>query len=262
MKHNISYLFLRGLTRNQFHWFQKEDYEEMLDGKVYFIDLPGFGEENKLQSPRTIYEIADQVQARWEEIKKRSHISDTEIKVLVGLSLGGLVALELVSRTSEWDKVVTINSSCSDLSKFWNRLKPINYPKLVKAIFLNSFLVVERLIFEMTCNSSDEQLAEYGVQSADLIRAWADLRKKYDFNFSSFLNQLLAASKYKSPKEVFATGLVLTAAKDRLVDFECSKAIASKYNWDIKISKDSGHDISVDAKDWMLREIKEFSLRR
>ena len=253
MKHNISYLFLRGLSRNQFHWSQRETYEDILGGEVHYLDLPGFGTNAKFKSPRTIDRITDNMKS---QLDKLSGFNPNTKKVIVGLSLGGLVTLNWVSRhIQDWNGLVIINSSLSNLSWPWQRLMPQNYFKLAGYLLLSDPKQVERIIYEVTCNTD--------LDKDKLVDQWTALRKKYPFRRRDVFNQIKAASYFRSPPRFSITvpGLVLSGPKDRLVSYECSKAIAEKYGFEMKLSKISGHDMAVDDRIWMLEQIKEFAAK-
>ncbi len=249
LKHNISYLFLRGLSRNQFHWYEKDSYEKILQNEVHFLDLPGFGLNQKKYSPTTIRGIRRKLQDDWRHYSMK--LDPNSKKVIVGMSLGGLVAMNWASVSKEWDALVMINSSTSDLSWPWERLNPKAYLPFVKGFVLKDSKKWEESIFDVTCN--------YDLNKKKIVEDWTEIRKTYPIKNLNLFNQLNAASAYKSPKTMDTPGLVLTSTRDRLVSFRCSKKIAKKFDFEIKISRASGHDLSVDAKDWMLNHIKSFS---
>ncbi len=251
MKHNISFLFLRGLGRNQYHWNNRELYEEILSNKVFFLDLPGFGLSPNSRSPRQVRNITGILRHQRDIL---DNFNSSSKKIIVGLSLGGIVSLDWAARyPKDWDGLVVINSSLSNLSKPWERLKPKNYKSLLKYLRLKKAKDIENLIYEMTCNTDDHK--------DELVNYWAKLRNNYPVRQSNVVNQLIAAMTFNSPsKNKFRMpGLVLASPKDKFVSYKCSEKIAKKYNFEIKYSDKSGHDMSVDDGDWMLQQIKCFS---
>ncbi len=251
MEHNISYLFLRGLSRNQYHWNQRDTYEKILNNQVHFLDLPGFGTNAKFHSPKTIDLITDNVKYQLDNL---SGFNPKTKKVIVGLSLGGLVTLNWVSRhIQDWDGLVIINSSLANLSWPWQRLKPKNYLNLIGYFLSPDPKHVESIIYNVTCNTDHNK--------KELIERWTQVRLEYPFRRRDVLNQVKAASYFRSPPKFSLTipGLVLAGPKDRMVDYKCSKAIADKYGFQLKLSQISGHDMAVDDLPWMLQQIKDFS---
>lgn len=249
MKHNISYLFLRGLSRNQFHWYEKETYQDILQNEVHFLDLPGFGLSQKKLSPTNIRGIRRKLQDDWRHYSMK--LDPNSKKVIVGMSLGGLVAMNWAWVSPEWDALVMMNSSVSDLSWPWQRLNPKAYLPFIKSVIRDNNQGWEETIFNITCNDVKNK--------ESIIKDWVQNRETYPPKKFNIFNQLNAASGFKSPKNMETPGLILTSTRDRLVSFRCSKAIAKKFNYQIEISRTAGHDLSVDAKDWMLNHIKNFS---
>lgn len=248
-KHNISYLFLRGLSRNQFHWYERESYEKILQNEVHFLDLAGFGLSQKKLSPTTIRGIRRKLQDDWRHYSMK--FDPNSKKVVVGMSLGGLVAMNWACVSKEWDALVMINSSVADLSWPWQRLNPKAYLPFLKGMILDDNRRWEETIFDITCN--------YKKFKEKIVSDWVKNRETYPPKKLNIFNQLNAASGFKSPKTMDTPGLILTSTRDRLVSFRCSKSIAKKFNFQLEISRSAGHDLSVDAKDWMLNHIKDFS---
>lgn len=250
MKHNISYLFLRGLSRNQFHWKNRDVYEKNLENECHFLDLPGFGTNAKFSSPKDIELITDNLKSQWDKLK---NLDTQSKKVIVGLSLGGVVSLDWVSRFEDWDGLVMINSSVSDLSTPFQRLQPKNYFKILSYLMTSNPNKIEQIIFDMTCASTEVK--------NQMVQDWVEIRKKYPSRNRDVLNQLKAVAAYKSPEKskIKIPGMVLSSAKDQLVNPKCSLAIAEKFKFDLRISEKAGHDMCVDDHLWMLDQIKNFS---
>lgn len=248
MKHNTSFLFLRGLGRNQFHWGDQSAYRMAFGQGVYFLDQPGFGESISVRSPASVPAITDQLHEQWE----RLGIDKDSKKVLLGLSLGGMISLDWVSRyPNTWDHLILINSSVKDLSPFWQRLKIQNYISLIKVSMMNDPMEREETIFDLTCNMSDKE---------STLNWWNEVYQKYPPDIIDITNQLYAASKFKSPKSLppQLKTLVLTSRADRLVSYKCSEAIARKYNADIEYHDRAGHDLVIDDLFWCVAHIKEW----
>lgn len=245
MKHNTSFLFLRGLSRNQYHWGDHKTYKMAFGSKCYFLDQPGFGDNLSLASPRSVREITDLMHDQWRSMQ----VDKGQRKVLVGMSLGGMVAMDWVSRyRGEWDHLVLINSSVKDLNPFWQRLKLRNYISLLKTLLMNDIYEKEETIFDLTCNIADKD---------STLKWWLEIHEKYPPDFTDITNQLYAASKFKSPKTLpsHINTLVLTSRADDLVSFKCSQAIAKKYEADIRIHEEGGHDLCLDDFSWCVKQI-------
>lgn len=248
MKHNTSFLFLRGLGRNQYHWGDHEKFYKAFGQDCHFLDLPGCGENIEMDSPNTVEGISDFLHQKWKQLG----VPESRKKILVGLSLGGMVSLDWVKRyPEEWDGLVLINSSVKDLSPFWDRLRFQNYISVLKILLIDDPTEREEIIFDMTCNLSNKE---------QTLKWWLEIQKKYPVTMDNMTTQLAAASKYRSPKGLpkKLKTLVLTSKKDRLVSFRCSKAIAKKYKSNLVIHKKAGHDLAVDDWTWCSEMITDW----
>lgn len=246
MKHNTSFLFLRGLGRNQFHWGDQKAFKMAFGNQTYFLDQPGFGENKNLRSPSSVPEITDMMHSQWEELG----IDPKSKKVLVGMSLGGMIALDWVNRyRGEWDYLILINSSVKDLSPFWQRLKMHNYISLIKVSMMNDPLQREETIYDLTSNMADKE---------STLNWWLEIHEKYPSEIIDITNQLYAASRFKSPKRLpsHVNTLVLTSEADHLVSHKCSRAIAKHYGADLRIHTKAGHDLALDDLFWCVEQIK------
>ena len=252
MKHNICYLFLRGLARSQFHWGDQSLYKNYLGAHVYFIDLPGFGVNNHLKSPNSIHEITDFVKKEWATCIQ-NHNVDFDKKVLVTISLGGMVGMDWCSRyPQDWSQLILINSSTKDLSRFWQRLKPKNYLKIICSVVTGSLRRRESYIFDMTCNDRG--------QKNQKVEEWVQIAKQRSIKRSCLFTQMYAAIGFRSPDQIQTPGVVLSSIKDDFVSYKCSESIAKKYNFKLVQNDTAGHDVSVDYLEWMFEKIRENSL--
>ena len=66
----MNWLLLRGLARDQRHWMDfGKIFEERLSGsRVFMLDMPGMGDQNKRPSPLTIPGIVDDLRHRWKQL--------------------------------------------------------------------------------------------------------------------------------------------------------------------------------------------------
>lgn len=248
MKHNTSFLLLRGLGRNQYHWGDQNAFKIALGPHVYFLDQPGFGENINTPSPAQIPAITDSLHEQW----SRMDVPKDTKRVLVGMSLGGMVALDWVSRyQGTWDRLILINSSVKDLSPFWQRLKVQNYLSLIKISMMNDPAEREEAVFDLTCNLADKE---------STLNWWLEIFKKFPPDIVDITNQLYAASKFRSPKALppEVKTLVLTSEADRLVSHKCSRAIAKKYSADLRVHTKAGHDLVIDDLFWCIDQIKNW----
>lgn len=77
---------------------------------VYALDLPGVGTESDVPAPRSIAATADHVRLRWQALCADKGV--THPVAVMGVSMGGMVALDWVSRHPEdFSHVVCARSS-------------------------------------------------------------------------------------------------------------------------------------------------------
>ena len=241
---------LRGLTREKRHWegFDQRLQKKIPNREVICLDLPGFGDYNNEWSPITIKKISNFV-LNSEEFNR---YKDSK-KTLVGLSLGGMVCLEMVNMRPELFKsLVIINSSQSYKTPFYKRL---NFLKVPYTFFLFLFKMVhrrEKQILKLTINS------EYDL---DLAKRWCEYFQEKPFKRRSALFQILAGGTFslrgKTSRIRKIPGLVLVALKDGLVNPYSSEVIARLLEWSIDRHPTGGHDLTYDDPEWVSEKIKE-----
>lgn len=155
-------LFLRGLTRETAHWDGlPEAFFEKTKIPVIALDLPGAGMFHQLTSPKKLDEYVEFLRSK---IEKGSPL------VLIGISMGGMIALRWsLLYPHEIHCVFTINSSAKNLSSPNKRFNLSHWRVLLKILLTKSVEKKEGLILNLTTNKlSDEKKA----QLKDLLSAF------------------------------------------------------------------------------------------
>jgi pimeloyl-ACP methyl ester carboxylesterase len=242
----MKWLILRGLVREQRHWGAfRGEFEDMLkhsdpSAEVHAIDFPGFGTESHRPSPTTISGIVDDLRSRWTG-------SSAEPWALLAISLGGMVAMNWVSRyPSDFKRLVLINSSATGLSPLHKRMKPSNYPHILGLFFERDLYSREKKILKLTTNLRGEALearARWNTEIAKEIRQ-ADAAA-----------QILSALRFRPPQAIPIPLLVLGSKGDSLVDHSCSERIARRFGGRLSIHETGNHDLSIDAPVWIAAEV-------
>jgi pimeloyl-ACP methyl ester carboxylesterase len=168
---------------------------------------------------------------------------------VLALSLGGMVAAEWASRyPGEIDACVLLNTSMRPHNPFFHRLQPQNYPVLLRLLFESSEAAVEKTILALTSNMHRAE--------APLLADWLRWRRECPVSRRNALRQLLAAGRYRAPRQTPAVPLLLLAsAGDRLVDHRCSSRIAEVWRSELIMHPSAGHDLPLDAPDWVAEEV-------
>jgi len=215
----VNLLFIHGAGGTKSKWRAMKDFYG--PSQYRMVDLPGHG-ENQFDRATSIQEYAD-------------HLKDTiqEDTIVVGHSMGGLIALELAER-SEKVKGIVLAASCYETpvhSKILDRLKNGEFP--------------ESLFYASYGKETSEQL----LQEEKREISWVSTEISYiDFH---------ACDQYQDGKEKLSSLSIPVCAilgeKDRLLP-EGAADLLKRVNPSIKVTeiKGAGHFI-------MLEKPNEFS---
>lgn len=230
------------------HWGEFKEQLESSPGvkRVLCLDLPGVGTENGRIFFPQIKQAVEDLRSRY---KNHEHDKDEEWSIL-GISLGSMIAMQWVyDYPNDFKKIVVINGSSREFP-IWKRLTPMSIATVLQAFFEKDIAKREKKIIDMTSNLRKNDLK--------LIDSWIKIAQKNDFSKMTAINQLAAAAQFALPKKIKIPMLVLTSRADRMVSYECSKAIAAKYKAPIKIHPTAGHDIPVDDPSWVVEQISDW----
>ena len=232
-------LFLRGLTREIRHWDGlPEKFQSLTNIPVITLDLPGAGVNAHLTSPKNINEYVEFL---------RQHMPQGGPIVLIGISMGGMIALRWAEMYPlEIQSVFMINSSAKNLSKASERFNLGHWPTLLKILMSRSHQNKEKLILDITANklSSERRL--------ELSHKFEKIQLEYPVSNLSKLNQIIAARAFQVVNKVTAPVHIICSLGDRLVDPSCSKKLADILKAQTHIHPDAGHDLPLDDPQWLL----------
>jgi pimeloyl-ACP methyl ester carboxylesterase len=232
-------LFLRGLTREIRHWDGlPEKFQAQTGIPVITLDLPGAGENAALTSPTNINHYVEFL---------RKHLPKGEPITLIGISMGGMIALRWAELyPGEVHKVFTINSSANNLSSANERFNFGHWRVILKYLMSSDLENNEKLILKITTNLiTDKKKEELGKYFKQVQLAHPVARK-------SSINQLIAARSFQIFQKVSVPTHVIYSLGDRLVDPSCSKKLADVLKAQTHIHPEAGHDIPLDAPEWLL----------
>ncbi|WP_041521584.1 alpha/beta fold hydrolase [Gilvimarinus agarilyticus] len=242
----MHWVLLRGLGRESAHWGAfSAQCEAQLGEPFLCLDVPGSGVHYGQVSPDTIGAMREFVQA---QLAKKLP-PDAPIAI-VGLSMGGMLALDwALAEPQRVRRLVLINSS-SRLSPFWHRLRWRNWGSVAVALFDRRIPRCERRILRMVSNSAANRDA--------LLRKWVTIQTRRPVSKSNLRRQLHAASCYQVNQAPTPATLVLTSRADQMVSWHCSEALARYLQADMAIHPSAGHDLPVDAPEWVLDQIQQW----
>jgi pimeloyl-ACP methyl ester carboxylesterase len=251
MNSSERWVLLRGLTRESRHWgaFPQALQAGLGDAEVLTPDLPGCGVLHEQRSPARIEDMVANYRA---ELQARKIAPPYR---LLALSLGAMVAVEWAQRhAGEVDAIVLINTSLRPINPFTQRLRPRSYIDLIRLLLVAADAEKrERIILDRTSQRYRNDAA--------LVEAWAGFRRQCPVSSANALRQLLAAWRYRAPAlPPRVPILILSAARDQLVDPRCSAQIARLWQVPIATHADAGHDLPLDAPEWVVGQVREWSM--
>ena len=239
------WLLLRGLAREAGHWgaFPDRLRAGFPDDDVLTPDLPGCGQRHHDVVPARLGGIVDAVRAR---VGDQAAPGPTW---LLGLSLGGMVALDWATRyPAEVAGVVVINSSAGGLSPFWRRLRMPAWPTLLGAVANRDLQRRERAIFHLTSNRPDRE--------ARVVAAWVALAEARPVSLRSARRLLVGAARYRPRLAPLPQPtLVVVGAGDRLVHPTCSGLLAASLKAELAVHPTAGHELTLDEPEWLLGQL-------
>ena len=241
-----TWILLRGLTRESRHWGNFVDtlQRELRGAAILALNLPGNGDMNHLPS---FGEVEGMVSWCRRELSSRGLRPPY---YLLGMSLGAMVAADWArAHADEVRGCVLINTSMRPFSRFYQRLRPANYPALLRLALLGgSDQAWETTILRITSNAGP---------AATTLAAWTAWRRERPVTRANALRQLLAAWRYRAPaRRPITPILVLGSARDALVDAQCSRDIAARWQADYAEHPTAGHDLPLDDGAWVARQVR------
>ena len=238
-----TWVLLRGLSRDARHWndFPQRIAAALPGARVVAIDLPGTGLAHGLRSPWTVDAMAEHVRATLQ-------IGGIEPPYsLLAISMGAMVATAWARDwPAEIESAVLINTSMRPFNPITQRLRPQNYGRLLCALVAPP-RVAEGIILGSTSRA----------HAADrpLLDLWVRQRKERPVRRIDALAQLIAAARFRAPRHnPFRRVLLLTSARDALVDTRCTLALGRAWQCEIRSHPSAGHDLPLDNPDWVVMQ--------
>lgn len=242
----MNWILIRGLSRNAEHWGSfTELLKEATKDSVIALDLPGFGAESHENFSLSLRKNIDFLRS-----KITFHLQSKQ-NCIIGLSFGGMVALEwLKLYPSDFTFGVIINSSASGICTTNERISKKGFYTIVKNLYSLVPESKEQQILELTSNhyAQDKQIASQ----------WVEIENRYPTNRVSVLKQLLISALFKAPHDLKIPLLFLGSTNDRLVSSTCTLKLAEFYKSPVFLHPTAGHDLPLDAPDWVAKNILTF----
>ncbi len=239
-----TWVFLRGLMRDARHWGEfPRQFQEIIGAQALVTpDFPGNGGLHDQESLTTVEAMVDSIRV---QLTQSGCLPPFRV---LALSLGAMVAVAWsTSYPAEIERQVLINTSLAPYSPFYHRLRPANYASLMRLLIASDAAEREALILHLTSNQPHPGLLEQ----------WTAYAQQYPVTRANILRQLYAASRYRAsmpPVQV----LLLASRHDRLVNVNCSLALAGHWQCPILQHPDAGHDLPLDDPRWVAQQVSEW----
>lgn len=236
------WVLIRGLVRSRYHWgsFPEELKAELRCESVICVELKGNGELFAESTPGMVEEAIDDL--------RKQLPPDLRSFGLIGISLGGMLATKWAQLfPEEVSHLVLINSS-SNLSPFYERLRPALYPGLIRSLLIRSIQKKEQFILLATSNEAH--------QRTKLLDRYTEFHRRHPVSIKNFLVQLRLAKQTDFNNIPQMKKLILASTADRLVSYKCSQAIAQKWKCIVLLHNRAGHDLTLDDSKWVIHAIK------
>jgi pimeloyl-ACP methyl ester carboxylesterase len=246
-----TWVMLRGLTREKAHWGQ---FPQLFQGaiensRILLPDLPGAGSEREHSAPTLI-------ESYTEDLRRRISVELVKAegpKFLFGISMGGMIAMDWLQRyPDDFCGAVLLNTSSSNIGRAWERFRFAALPALLLNLFDPSLKRRERAIVDLVVNNRDLR--------AKVAEAWVEIQRKAPTHRVNMFRQMLAAARFRPKLEqIKRPVLLLASSQDRLVDHQISLRLKDKIrNSVIAIHPNAGHDLPIDAPDWICEQVKRW----
>jgi pimeloyl-[acyl-carrier protein] methyl ester esterase len=250
----MNWLLLRGLAREQRHWHGFGDLfgARAVGEPVLLVDVAGVGTQHQRWTHPSIEWMARDVARRLPGWSPRSETSASWS--IIGLSLGGMIALELCRLYPERIRNAVIVNASSRLTSWPERLRPGAARELARASLSPDPVHRERLVLELTSALPEPERARYAVRAAEFARDAPTSRW-------SVLAQLLAAARFVPPARAALTArlLFVCARSDALVSPRCTRELAAWYGVESQEHPWAGHDLPLDDPGWLCERILQFA---
>lgn len=245
----MHFILLRGLAREAAHWL---DFPELLQQalgdncRLHLVDFPGCGKYCSQPALPSITAMTEHARTETDiaEITARN-----EAVYLLGISMGGMVALDWAQRfPHELRGLILINSSAGN-QPFWWRLRPTAWPAMIRALITNCN-ARETAVLSIVSNNH----ADY----AQRTNQWLNIQQQRPVTRATILAMLRAAAQYRPRPYCTVAGMVIASKRDRMVSVRASESLAQQFDWPIARHPSAGHDLPMDEPQWLADQISQW----
>lgn len=238
------WILLRGLARHSGHWVDfPGELEKARHAEVHLIDLPGFGKSWQEVCPSNMDQVIENLN------RKVGFLKGESFNVL-GISLGGMVAMRWIETCSQINKAIIINSSLRGINRSFDRMQKKAGLKLLACMLLKDIREREKLILSLNSNKY--------AGSEKVLNQWVQASLDYPISKKNIMRQLLWSMQAKLPHARNEDMLFLCSGNDQICNPKCSQQIAIKLDAQLKTHANAGHDLCLDDPKWLIQMIDEW----
>ena len=246
-----TWVLLRGLMREARHWGEFPTLFQNALGAQHLVtlDFPGNGILHAQSSVTSVTEMANYCHT---QLRQLGYAPPYRV---LAQSLGAMVAVAWSERhPAEIDRMVLINTSLAPYNPFYHRLRPANYPALLRFVLHDSAAQRESLILQLT-----SALKSHSDHRQTILDQWIAYARECPVTRANILRQLQAALCYRAaPDAPPAPVLLLAGQHDRLVNAKCSLTLAKNWRCAIRLHPAAGHDLPLDDGVWVTQRVREW----
>ncbi len=246
----LSILLLRGLGRWSDHWLGFDRRLAEAGFRVISLDNRGFGLSRDSILPKNIA-----IQDLAEDVAAIASKEAPQGALIVGLSLGGMIALSLASTRPQLVRgLMIINSSVSgaNLKRISGRAISVLASALLG--FKNSYVNLASVL--LSSGSSPERRQELALR-------WSEIDQNAKPDPWRIMRQLITAKQFNGLAELASVKCPVTVIRsegDLFVDPANSDFIHRQIKGSSLISHPTaGHELAFEDPDWLFSAIKKFA---
>ncbi len=247
----MNWVLLRGLMREARHWggFPALLQQTFPDATIITPDLPGNGRLWRERSPARIEDMVEHCRTT---LRSLGHAPPYH---LLALSLGGMVAkCWSEAHPEEVPAMVLISTSMRPYNPFHHRLRPANYPALIRMALESDPARREETILRLTSTLTSARGA-----APEVLAAWSGYARECPVSRVNALRQLLAAARFRANGTPVATRVLLLASSgDGLVNPKCSHMLARAWGAKLASHSQTGHDLPLDDPAWLVQQVRDW----
>lgn len=242
----VNWILLRGLGRESGHWgpFTEQFRRRFPSDAVLTVDYPGVGARENEKAPLTVPRLAQGIATAlttWNP-------SET---IVVGHSLGGMVAMALASQYPDLKGLVLINTSASGVNRWQERVQIPAAVEMAEVFATGNLRQREEKILRLVSRQPESH--------GEILQIWVKLAQERPISRQVIVKQLLAAARFRLPQISSQTAkLVLAGLGDSLVNPGCSKALGERLKVPVRFHPWAGHELSLDDPEWLLTEVERW----